>query len=109
MVTSGGKKENNPVENIYILIIVQYGKSLESRVASKARNRNTLDTVGCGYNWEKENVFFTHNGTLIQGLIPIKRGKFFPKVEFSNSARITANFGGSPFLYQPHPQQKALE
>ena len=57
----------------------------------------TQDTVGCGYDWEKESIFFTLNGEIIvDSAMANVRGKLFPMIEIKY-----ANFGGRPFMYNP--------
>jgi len=61
------------------------------------------DTVGCGYDWDKESIFFTLNGKIIpDSTVTDVRGKLFPVVEIKDdSAIVRANFGGRPFIYEP--------
>ncbi|KAJ2985079.1 hypothetical protein NUW58_g5724 [Xylaria curta] len=78
---------------------------------------NAADTVGCGLDFVKGTIFFTHNGVLLgEFLLPrdeiapapkfaVQGGRFFPAVGMGDEiVCVRANFGAdpeTPFEYDP--------
>ena len=62
------------------------------------------DTVGCGYDPEGHQVFFTHNGELLSNCasdVPAE-AHYFPVVALNGlGTTVDVNFGDRPFVYDP--------
>ncbi|KAG0175102.1 Rsp5p-dependent ubiquitination, sorting of cargo proteins at the multivesicular body [Apophysomyces sp. BC1034] len=58
------------------------------------------DTVGCGYQPEAGNIFFTLNGRIIDyAFVGLEKHNYFASISADGPARVRVNFGQVPFIY----------
>ncbi|KAI8364732.1 concanavalin A-like lectin/glucanase domain-containing protein, partial [Radiomyces spectabilis] len=58
------------------------------------------DIVGCGYQPETGNIFFTLNGRMIdQAFVGLERHHYFASFGADGFAQVSINFGQRPFLF----------
>lgn len=71
---------------------------------------STGDIIGCGYSLATKQLFWTRNGTLLGSaekgmsrLTTVARSYVYPSVGFDRNTQVRANFGDSPFAFDPTP------
>eukprot|EP00026_Physarum_polycephalum_P012763 Phypoly_transcript_13092.p1 GENE.Phypoly_transcript_13092~~Phypoly_transcript_13092.p1 ORF type:complete len:290 (+),score=33.85 Phypoly_transcript_13092:89-958(+) len=69
---------------------------------NRTSNFGPGDTVGCGWDWQENVLFYTLNGKKLAVDQPLVGGvpfKFYPAVGFSQVAKVHVNFGNLPFKF----------
>ncbi|KAF7725330.1 Rsp5p-dependent ubiquitination, sorting of cargo proteins at the multivesicular body [Apophysomyces ossiformis] len=62
------------------------------------------DTVGCGYEPERGNIFFTLNGRMIDyAFVGLEKHHYFASVSADGPAQLRINYGQTPFMYTVGP------
>lgn len=66
------------------------------------------DVVGCGWNTDAGEVFWTRNGKLVHSLkVTVASAQLSPLIGMKGKGCVLVNFGASPFVYQSWPAPAA--
>ncbi|KAI9770213.1 MAG: Ankyrin repeat domain-containing protein 44 [Geoglossum umbratile] len=64
------------------------------------------DFVGCLYDFEKKELSFTHNGTVLGTAFQDVYGRLFPVIGLGRGSKVQVNFGKSEFKYKEEKGEK---